>query len=273
MKVGGIVVVYDPADLDILLSNITTYIGFVDQLLFIDNSDDENLELIRRMPKNCEYHSMHGNIGIADALNFGMDRCKALGCEWVLTMDQDTAFVSDLDGYSVAFGKIICDEVAILSPSISRSVGGLEWIEAKKVIQSGALMNLAVFFEIGGFKSEYFIDYVDYEFCRRAISGYSYKILMLSDVVINHQNGNYYNGSCCGIRYKYKFSSPLRMYYQMRNGLDYIVRYKDWRQLLVLIKLVGKTLLVAGDKRLRFRYLFHGLQDYMNAKWGKYVAR
>lgn len=102
---------------------------------------------------------------------------------------------------------------------------------------------------------------------------YGFKIFTLSNVKLRHENGTWFNGRICGLRYKYKFSSPIRMYYQLRNGLDYTIRYKDWKQISVLMKLLGKTLLVAGDKRLRFRYLLHGLQDYRNAKMGKYEVR
>lgn len=108
MNIGGIVIVYNPDDLDALMRNVATYVEFVDRLFIVDNSDDLNQDLIRRMPDNCEYHSMRGNVGIAAALNFGMDRCKALGCEWVLTMDQDTAFDSGLEGYLAALENVNC---------------------------------------------------------------------------------------------------------------------------------------------------------------------
>lgn len=273
MNVGGVVVVYNPCSLDMLLANVATYADFVSRLFVVDNSDEPNSELIRRLPQNCEYHSMNGNVGIAEALNFGMERCRNSRCEWVLTMDQDTAFDSGLEGYSRAIEKTDRKNVAVLAPSILGDSESSGMVEVEKVIQSGALINLKAFGEVGRFRNDYFIDYVDYEFCKRAASIHGFKIFVLSDVIIRHANGDHFTGSFCGWRYKYKFSSPIRMYYQMRNGLDYVMRYRDWGQMSILMKLIGKTILVAGEKRLRFRYLYRGFQDYRKNRFGKYGSR
>ncbi|MCD8164900.1 MAG: glycosyltransferase [Bacteroides sp.] len=119
------------------------------------------------------YISMKGNQGIAKALNRGINYCLEKGFSWILTMDQDSRFITSLKGYKEYISNQDSQRVAILCPTYSiegenRPAPATEPYPLRKVIQSGNLIQGEVFRKSGGYQEKYFIDYVDYEYCMRS---------------------------------------------------------------------------------------------------------
>lgn len=259
-KIGGIVVLYNP-DLDLLKASIDSYIDAVDKLFIIDNSPIQLIprELVKE--DKISYKYLGENKGIAYALNVGLKLCRLNGISYVLTMDQDTIFDPKLEKLPL---RMFNDEVFAITPNFINSNKG----QAIKPIQSGALFNMKGIDRVGDFNEKYFIDYVDYDYFERG-KRLNLKIIEAPNMYIKHKNGDFYNGTVLGLlKYKYKFSSPIRMYYQTRNALDYIARYKDFPQSIILLKLFLKILLVANHKKIRLKYFLYGIRDYIKGKWG-----
>ena len=116
------------------------------------------------------------NVGIAAALNRGVQWAMARGYGWVLLFDQDSAatpgyVASMLEGFAASrFGE----RLAILVPKyVDRRFGSVleaprgktEGLEAATT--SGSLMPVTVFERAGWFAEELFIDGVDYEYSLR----------------------------------------------------------------------------------------------------------
>ena len=71
LKIGSCTVLYNPDN--IVISNVSTYSEWVDVCVVVDNSDNKN-ETSKYFENNSSYIyiDMHGNQGIAAALNAGI---------------------------------------------------------------------------------------------------------------------------------------------------------------------------------------------------------
>ena len=93
MKIDGVVALYNPDES--IIKNINSYINDIDKIYIIDNSETKNHELINKIvtiSDKCIYIDNNGNQGIANALNVGAKLAIENGCDWLLTMDQDSSF-------------------------------------------------------------------------------------------------------------------------------------------------------------------------------------
>ena len=72
LKIGSCTVLYNPDN--IVISNVSTYSEWVDVCVVVDNSDNKN-EISKYFENNSSYIyiDMHGNQGIAAALNAGIE--------------------------------------------------------------------------------------------------------------------------------------------------------------------------------------------------------
>ena len=91
LKIGSCTVLYNP-EKDVI-SNIESYKENMEICVIIDNSDTKN-EVSEYFQKNSSYVyiDMHGNKGIAAALNKGIEYLYVNDFDFVLTMDQDSHF-------------------------------------------------------------------------------------------------------------------------------------------------------------------------------------
>lgn len=101
-----------------MLKNIETYRKKLDLLVVVDNSDKPNNFVLDKLVKlnNIKIISMHGNQGIAFALNQILNWAKSQRYSWVLTMDQDSiCSVNMIDEYL----KYINDQkIALICPFV-----------------------------------------------------------------------------------------------------------------------------------------------------------
>ena len=91
LKIAGVVVLYEPTDDDI--SNINSYLDYIDYLYVVDNSQNKNIERLHASEK-IEYIFNNGNLGLSEPYNNTCDLARKKGYKWLLTMDQDSIFHS-----------------------------------------------------------------------------------------------------------------------------------------------------------------------------------
>ncbi|MCD8260520.1 MAG: glycosyltransferase [Bacteroides sp.] len=171
---AAVVVLYHPP-LGELRKNILSCIDEVEILVLTDNSETMNPEIAELAEKweKMVYISMQGNQGIAKALNRGINYCLEKGFSWILTMDQDSRFLTSLKGYKEYISNQDSRNIAILCPTYSiegesQPTPATAPYPLRKVIQSGNLIQGEVFRKLGGYQEKYFIDYIDYEYCMRS---------------------------------------------------------------------------------------------------------
>lgn len=280
-KIAAVVILYRPQK-QLLTKNILSYLDEVESVLLIDNTDSScteflSAELCAISPK-IGYISMNGNKGIAAALNTGIKRCCEAGFHWILTMDQDSHFITPLNGYADFLdSQESHDDIAILAPRYrieGERENGIptQPFALKRVMQSGNLLNAGIFRQTNGFREDYFIDYVDYDYCMHVRRFCHARILCIPEVVLCHRPGTLSHRNILGLKYNFISQSPIRYYYTFRNGIDYVLRHRDWHQSVILCKGVAKALLLEHDKKSKIGFLLKGIRDYFRNKWGAYRA-
>jgi rhamnosyltransferase len=180
-SVGAVFVTYHP-DAD-FRDRVLALAQQVSAILIVDNgSTEEELIPVRRLVGDGVAQSIlnGANEGLAKALNQGLAWGEDRGLQWIVTVDQDTMPRPNL---VVAGGQVYdahhSKPVAVIGagwvdrPEKSPDCDDPGGIEVACVITSGSLHSVAPWRALGGFREDFFVDYVDTEFCLRArASGY-----------------------------------------------------------------------------------------------------
>lgn len=283
--ITAIVVTYEPnlANLNRLLHSLN---GQVEKIILIDNHSRNNLELaISKFSPKIHFIRLDKNEGIAKAQNIGIRLSKEFGAEYVAFFDQDSCPSSDMllkllgaiqflqnNGIPVAcVGPNLRDPRFNQknSPSIDASNHIFEFKRIQTIISSGSLVPSHVFDLVGEMLDELFIDYVDLEWCWRAISFDLYPYI-IENVVMDHNLGDqpYYF-----LKYYYPMRTPLRHYYMTRNAM-YIYQ-KKWvpmkYKVLDFIKLIRKIIfysLFARPRKEHIKMMMLGIYHGLIGKMG-----
>lgn len=275
------IVTYNP-DVDRLKKNIDAVAKQV-RIVFIVDNHSNNIAEIRNLQtfyKNIEIIVNEYNFGIAKALNQMSTQALKCGYEWILTLDQDTVIPNDLiEKFSLYINNsdlgIICPAVLYSgSEKIVKGKSEIEYIRA--CMTSASLTKLTAWKEVGGFREDYFIDFVDNEYCMK-LKIHNYKILRLNTCIMNHQLGDVVNKKILGIiLIKGIKHSPLRLYYMTRNNYVFIKEYKEYlpivKEVLKLFYILFLNLIVSDEKIETFHYMRKGFIDAKVGKLGKYAA-
>jgi rhamnosyltransferase len=273
-RTAAVVVLYDPEISDVI-RNIGTYADQAGRLYIVDNSPVSRAELIKGKTGlfDFEYIINHSNKGIAFALNQGAALAREAGYEWLLTMDQDSAFdQGQATGYINAVEQMTGKEqVAVVGLSHSKeeqAAAKETFSEVSRVITSGSMINLRLWEEIGGFDNRLFIDEVDHEYGYRAISR-GLKVLLYNGVLLQHRLGKTVRAGIAGVFKKNRIiHSPRRMYFVTRNYLFVRKKYKNLlpsefrerdRMMRTMIK---NNLLFSGSFFRVMQNIWKGYRDY-----------
>jgi rhamnosyltransferase len=240
------------------------------------------------------------NLGIAAAINIGVEAARSEGYEMVLLNDQDSLPADDMVSQllstfdalsksgmqvgSVSPGYI--DEVTgdrfgfqVLRPgrwlySVAAASSADPWIEVLTSITSGTLIPIAVFDAVGVMREDYFIDDVDIEWCLRARSK-GFRIFGTARALMRHRLGDD-SFALWYLRWRQVSTyRPLRLYYRFRNfialcreehtPLGWKVR-ASWYWLGNLYA----YLLFSPNRLANARYIARGLYDGFRGRMGRY---
>jgi rhamnosyltransferase len=291
--VCAVMVTYRPdAELPIRLRSIS---GQVARVVIVDNgSADAELAMLREIAADPAVVLVLNseNLGLACALNIGIQRAVALGYSWALLLDQDSRVEHDMVTTLMAVYKDFPDRdnVAIIgsgfrerhrrSPKAARfESSGDEWDEVKEVITSGSLLPLKAFANIGPFREEFFIDYVDSEYCTRAAAK-GYRTLKTRRPLMSHSIGRPTQHRLLWMKKWTSNHSADRRYYIARNHTVMVresgkYRFGSWA-LLGLMSCVTPLKRIALYERSKGRKIaavfqgwWDGVQGNMGPRRGK----
>lgn len=222
------------------------------QIILVDNGSSPEFQ--QMLKQQAEQHGAkleliinHNNLGIATALNQGFDRAIYYGYMFLITLDQDSLPVPGmtkemLKAYS---GYPRQDQIAIVAPKIEDSVAGItarylrpkhylfferkfcvgETLDGVSIaITSGSLHNVEIYKKLGPFRDDFFIDYVDTEYCLRA-KKQGYEIIVAGKARLLHRLGNQKKVKIAGMEMRPTFHSAVRWYYISRNRVPMIKLY------------------------------------------------
>ncbi len=273
LNVGSCTVLYNPDKY--VMNNISSYIGLMQYCVVIDNSDEKNEYSKQLMSNpNINYIDMHGNKGIASALNKGAEFLYAKGVEFMLTMDQDSTFPTNYYNNIEQFIENLKKDYSVIGLNFNHDID----INCTKIIEtlywltSGNFVNLSDFYRIGKFDENLFIDYVDIELGYRLFTN-NLKLCYLEGYSLNHKIGNPIEINLFGKKYYAMNHSPIRYYYRYRNAhyLYHInkkfFKREYYKELFVNIP---KMIFFEKDKIFKIKMICRGIMDSKKGKLGQY---
>lgn len=301
-NVCAVIVTYQP-DMSRLGALLKAVIPQVGGLVVVNNGGSGTIALPDISQDSAARYGvldMLRNLGVAAALNRGIDWARDQGFSHVIVFDQD----SEPDGDMVEkLGKALtelteaCVPVAAVGPRLvdrrdGRSMpfvtfGALyvkwancdnaRYVRTDFLVSSGMLASIATYEEVGMLDEGLFIDNVDLDWCFRA----RHKKLALYGVCetsMVHQIGDTkVSASVFGRSYPIYQHQPLRQYYIQRNRiLLYRRTYSPFSWIIQdFIRAIAKgifTLAFCSQRRLNFEMMLNGLVDGLRNKTGEYSS-
>ncbi|WP_298439769.1 glycosyltransferase family 2 protein [Geobacter sp.] len=275
-KIAAAVVLYNPPG--DLLARIASFGRQVDLVVAIDNSDEPSGELHEALgARGVAIVANRSNVGVATALNQGADWATECGCSFLLTMDQDSTAAPDMVGKMLeCLSGLTREEVGLISPfHVTRAskppAGGEPCSEVMTPMTSGCLLSLAAYRAVGPFRDDFFIDFVDNEYCLR-LRRHGFRVLRANQAHLVHNVGD--------IRKYGPFiatnHSPLRRYYKTRNRFAVFTEYlRDFPShclfdLVRLAKEIASIILFEEEKGAKLRMMWRGWRDFRQGRFGRY---
>jgi len=280
MKIDGVIVLYNPDEE--VIRNINSYINSIEMLYIVDNSENTNTKLIntiKNISTKCKYIENNGNKGIAYALNVGAKISIDDGADWLLTMDQDSKFENDnldklIDYVETQDNK----SIGIISPLHQTALSRKESIDIENVLTvmtSGNIISLYAYKVVNGFKNEYFIDAVDWEYCLN-LNIHNFKVIRLNTIYLKHELGNAtLHRTITNKDIVILNHNEIRKYYIVRNKLLISSQYFKYYPKLCLgycksiLYDYKNVILYEQNKIIKLRYMTKGFIDFIFKKHGK----
>ncbi|MDR2582718.1 MAG: hypothetical protein LBC75_04480 [Fibromonadaceae bacterium] len=230
----------------------------------VDNSAAQQKNSILASVEFYEHNANCG--GVAKALNILCEKAVELNLEWLLTLDQDSAFKSEQDLLNLLEQtKKAESDIGILAPKIlqTRKTGLNSY-----VMTSGTLLRMQAWKECGKYCEYFFIDSLDTEYCLRLQSN-GWKIMTVCDSLLDHKLGAMKHKYIPFIKkhfYIFEYS-PERLYYIIRNHIITINHYKskfpvDCKELKKFLRnTLIKILIYENNRYAKLKMALRGFLD------------
>ncbi|MFX1716096.1 glycosyltransferase family 2 protein [Paraburkholderia sp. A1RO-5L] len=287
---GTVVVFYRPDSACIGLANWLAKAG---PCVVVDNTESLSDSATLGLDESITYIANGANLGIATAINRGVEALIAQGCRCAILFDQDSEpsahllkMLPQVMQAELARGT----KVALVGPGYEDArLGGVapfvrfgvlslrrvapvgaQPLEVDFLITSGSCLNLDVWEQIGPMDDALFIDFVDLEWCVCAhAKGFS--VLGVPDLRLAHSLG----GEPVRVFGRaYPGRGAIRRYYQFRNGVVLTKRgYVPWSwKTSELVKLPCRLVIYGlfmprrlDHLRLSLLGLWHGMTARLGA--------
>ena len=303
--VAALIVTYNPDDK--LLDCVNAISKQVSNVIIIDNgsTDDNSRIFINKVNTidNVNVIFNNQNIGLASALNQGVRILESLNYNWAITLDQDSIATPTMaeELLSTLNRCDPLDKIAFIGPCI-KDEGSLsipaKWLSPIKhfpllfkrikcegidlnnisiIITSGALTNLSMFKDIGFFRDEFFIDYIDSEYCLRAKKN-GYKIMVSAKALMYHNLGNKQEVKVLIHTFRPTFHKPFRRYYIARNQIamlrSYALVHPHWAAFDIIASSYNlcRIIFLEDQKIQNILMIFKGYRDGLRGKFGELKA-
>jgi rhamnosyltransferase len=252
-QVCAVCVTYHPdSDLPERLAKVRPQVS---HLVVVDNgSSPAALRMLEDIAKagNVTVIPCNENLGIARALNLGIEYAMNHAYEFALLLDQDTRVNEDLVSVLTRVHRCHPDKERLgvvgagyaADPEYvpaSANDSELACVEVEAVIQSGSLLRLETFKRIGPFREEFFIDYVDNEYCARA-RRQGYLVVKTKRALMEHEIGSPAQHRFLWMTKKTRNHPADRLYYQARNDTVMLRESGNYRAGRWCLKSLGRAI-------------------------------
>jgi len=289
--VCAIVVTYGPdSGFPARLNEISPQVGMV---VIVDNGSAEaerNMLLEAAAEPKINVVFNDENLGLARALNIGIERAAALQYSWVLLLDQDSCVDRDMicrlsdiqatfpDPARLAVVGSNFGDIGKRAPDAAApdpESPGEPWDEVEHVITSGSLVSLPAHLAIGPFREDFFIDYIDEEYCLRARAK-GYRVIRSRRELMSHVIGAPTAHWFMGFRKCTSNHGPDRRYYIARNNTVLLHEFRNYRGGMWVLKSFGRSLrlckriaLYESMKSRKIAAVMHGWWDGIRGNMGR----
>lgn len=247
-----------------------------DSVRKLDLSDERVVPLI--LPQN---------VGIAGALNAGIELAVTAGATHILTLDQDSVVPSGyvpamhaaLRSITASAGGVAGVVPAIVEGELVSTIGN--GIVPLDPIQSGQVLVVDAIKRVGPFDERFVIDAVDSEYTLR-VRAKGYELFVVQGAELGHSLGELEpllvfgrHRPVLGRPRYWRYHAPFRTYYMVRNGLALWRLHRrgniSWllRRTAYLAVDVTYTSLASPDRRRQFLAVAHALRDTLRRRWGR----
>jgi len=285
MKLAAVVVLYQPNSA--VLAAIQSYAIQVEQVFAIDNSESLDSLIAKGLQgiSNLRLISNHGNFGIGQALNKGVQLARENGFEFLLTMDQDSSFIPEdfalfLQSAQEAFQNN--SSLALVAPDHTPLLYGIQtkaercFFESRDLVAtSGNIVRIAYCDLVQGFHESLFIDEVDHDFCLR-LKSRGLLVMQSPSVHLIHAMGEPRVVHWLWYHTLVSEHSVTRYYYIARNNLYVYSRFaKKYpticrARIRFVLRYVILLMLMFEKNRIRkIGMILRGTYDFLRGRYGK----
>lgn len=293
--VGAVCVAFNPSEGD-FLQTIDAALAEVECLVVVNNGEQPlSTNIDNELHRNLYVIENGDNLGVAQALNIGIDFLITQNCSHFLLLDQDSivpkgmvsALLNDFDELKARDINVAAVGPCFFNPKLGevspftrfKNVGVKKiygnnsepLVSVHILITSGTLVKVEAIHDVGIMEPGLFIDYVDTEWCLRALAK-GYALYGDSRVVMNHELGD---DAVVFFKKKIFGHSPLRHYYMARNLIHLMRRpYIPFNWKLTLFLGMTKVLifysLIPKDRLVQFRKIVVGFYHGILGKYGRF---
>lgn len=270
----------------------------LEEIIVVDNAsvDGASALVAERYPQTTVLR-MPQNLGTGGALAAGLTYAALeKKHDWVWMFDQDSvpapdalaAMLEEIQGFGGEAGEI--GMLAAIPIDENMETSSTPWFWRNRfvkplpellrqpvfltdlIITSGAMVRRQVVEDIGLPRTDFFIDFVDYEYCLRARKR-GYKIAVITRAKLRHEVGKVHKLNFLGRTHIWSEHHPFREYYYSRN-LAYSVWWlypnlaaKGFLLLHLMRRAVG-VLLFGPGRLASLKKIVQGLHDGRRASLG-----
>ncbi len=283
-SICAVIVSYNPTAE--MLGNIGKVRAQVQGMVLVDNgSSADTIDMLHQAYHAIDFHLIENaeNLGIAEGLNQGVRWAQSNGYPWVILFDQDSSidegFVARM--FETWNSHRESERVVSIHPRYKDPKTGCEPVVRRardggpvSSMTSGALMPVWIFDKIGWFASEYFIDWVDIEYCFR-IRAAGYLVADSPQAVLLHAPGHSQSKKLLGIDFRPTHHSSMRRYYMSRNRIavfrKYLTIFPRWTLWLMYdaLRETVKCFIGERDRSIKFRRFVLGTWDGLTGRMGR----
>jgi rhamnosyltransferase len=273
-NVVSIIVLYAPEKE--VCYNIEAIAQLSYKVIVVVNQCEEGLlsQIATEIPKALIIKNDY-NIGLSKALNTGIKYALehyANEVSYLAFFDQDSLPIGEdfFDRMLSVFQKeekVGSVGAVVVDKKGASAASSLGVHRVDTIITSGSVIPIGVLREVGFMDETLFIDYIDYEWCLRAIhKGYS---IYLSDSKMQHNMGDVFVKFLWMKKPYHK--NKIRQYYIVRNGLIMLGRdYIDWKwkckHFLKLLYRIPMYYFLSDNKKTTSQNIKQAFNDYFRNK-------
>jgi GT2 family glycosyltransferase len=270
----------------------------LDEIVVVNNaSTDDTLKLLAGNYPEVKVlnASENGGVGggLAAGLAYAIDIRKH---DWVWTFDQDSLpsvdclalLLNGLRQLDDRANRTVIVAPICVHPETRMTSAGLSWCGSRLVetptngtrpvalvdsaITAGSLIRSDAVLEAGLPRADFFMDFVDHEYCLR-LRRHGFDIAIVRDSVLNHSLGEPSKFRVFGKTKFWTDHVPWREYYMTRNEIFTIWRYyRSWKiKTLTVYRLFrhGVALVLFGKRKLAcLRMMSRGFIDGLSGRLG-----